>query len=438
LTEHILQSEIESLSHDGRGVARVDGKVFFIEGGLQGELVRFRRGRRKRSFETGRVTEILRRSPHRVSPPCEYFGVCGGCALQHLDPIEQVAVRQQQLMDNLHRIARVSPDAWLEPLTGPTRGYRRKARLGIRFVPKKGGVLIGFRERNTSYITPLESCHVLDPRVSELLTALHLLVENLSCFDRVPQIEVAAGENEVSLVFRHLEEFTEEDLGVLRRFADQYGVQVFLQSGGLDSIYPLSPVTPVPLFYNLPKYDVRIQFETTDFVQVNADLNRALVDLVVDRLDPGPNETVLDLFCGLGNFTLPLARRARAILGVEGEPVLVDRARENARDNQISNAEFSVADLYAEDPEGTWLNRTYDKVLLDPPRTGAMEVIKRIGQLAPNRVVYVSCNPATLARDAEFMVHDLGFRLTAAGVIDMFPHTNHVESIAVFESRNSN
>ncbi|MDA9982928.1 23S rRNA (uracil(1939)-C(5))-methyltransferase RlmD [Gammaproteobacteria bacterium] len=438
MTEHILQSEIESLSHDGRGVARVDGKVFFIEGGLQGELVRFRRGRRKRSFETGRVTEILRRSPHRVSPPCEYFGVCGGCALQHLDPIEQVAVRQQQLMDNLHRIARVSPDAWLEPLTGPTRGYRRKARLGIRFVPKKGGVLIGFRERNTSYITPLESCHVLDPRVSELLTALHLLVENLSCFDRVPQIEVAAGENEVSLVFRHLEEFTEEDLGVLRRFADQYGVQVFLQSGGLDSIYPLSPVTPVPLFYNLPKYDVRIQFETTDFVQVNADLNRALVDLVVDRLDPGPNETVLDLFCGLGNFTLPLARRARAILGVEGEPVLVDRARENARDNQISNAEFSVADLYAEDPEGTWLNRTYDKVLLDPPRTGAMEVIKRIGQLAPNRVVYVSCNPATLARDAEFMVHDLGFRLTAAGVIDMFPHTNHVESIAVFESRNSN
>jgi 23S rRNA (uracil1939-C5)-methyltransferase len=250
----------------------------------------------------------------------------------------------------------------------------------------------------------------------------------------VPQIEVAAGENAVSLVFRHLEEFTEEDLGALRRFADQYGVQVFLQSGGLNSIYPLSPVTPVPLFYNLPKHDVRIQFESTDFVQVNAGLNRALVDLVVDRLDPGPNENVLDLFCGLGNFTLPLARRARTILGVEGEPVLVDRARENARDNQISNAEFSVADLYAEDPEGTWLNRTYDKVLLDPPRTGAMEVIKRMGQLAPNRVVYVSCNPATLARDAGVMVHDLGFRLTAAGVIDMFPHTNHVESIAVFES----
>ena len=273
------------------------------------------------------------------------------------------------------------------------------------------------------------------PRVSDLLPGLKLIVESLSCFDRVPQIEVAAGENAVNLVFRHLEEFTEEDLEALRCFADQYGVQVFLQSGGLDSIYPLSPVTPAPLFYNLPKHDVRIHFESTDFVQVNADLNRALVDLVVDRLDPGPNETVLDLFCGLGNFTLPLARRARSILGVEGEPVLVDSARNNARDNQINNAEFSVADLYAEDPKGAWLNGIYDKVLLDPPRTGAMEVVKRMAQLAPNRVVYVSCNPATLARDAGVMVHDLGFRLTAAGVIDMFPHTNHMESIAVFESR---
>ena len=433
MIEQILQAEIESLSHDGRGVARVDGKVFFIEGGLQGELVRFRRGRRKRSFETGRVTEILRGSPHRASPPCHYFGVCGGCALQHLDPIMQVAAKQRQLMDNFHRIARISPDTWLEPLTGPTRGYRRKARLGIRFVPKKGGVLIGFRERNKSYITPLDYCYVLDSRVSDLLPALKLVVENLSCFDRVPQIEVAVGENAVSLVFRHLEEFTEEDLGALRRFADQHDVQVFLQPGGLDSIYPLSPVTPKPLFYNLPRHDVRIQFESTDFIQVNADLNRALVDLVVDRVDPGPNETVLDLFCGLGNFTLPLARRARAILGVEGEPVLVDRARENGRNNDISNAEFYVADLFAEDPEGAWLDSTYDKILLDPPRSGAMEVIKRMERLDPRRVVYVSCNPATLARDAEFMVHDLEFRLTAAGVIDMFPHTNHVESIAVFD-----
>ena len=429
----LCEAEIESLSHDGRGVARIDGKVFFIEGALAGERVRFMRGRRKRSYETGKVTEILRTSADRVPPPCKYFGVCGGCALQHLAPAAQIESKRQQLEDHLVKNAKVRPAAWLEPLIGPTRGYRRKARLGIRYVPKKGGVLVGFRERNKSYITPLDSCYVLDPGISELLPALSTLLQDLSCYDRVPQIEIAMGEDTISLVFRHLVEFTEKDLGNLRNFAERRGVQVYLQPGGLESILPLSPATPEPLCYELNRHDVRIHFRPEDFIQVNPVLNRALVDLAVDYLAPRPDEHVLDLFCGLGNFTLPLARKSRTILGVEVEPLLVDRACKNARDNNVCNAEFTVENLYADDLQGSWLHRNYDKVLLDPPRTGAINVIKRMDQLRPRRVVYVSCNPATLARDAEIMVHKLGFDLTVAGVVDMFPHTNHVESIAVFD-----
>ena len=287
---------------------------------------------------------------------------------------------------------------WLDSLSGVPGNYRRKARLGIRLVPKKGGILIGFRERGKSYITSLQQCHVLDSAISDLLPDLHDLVGALSCPDRIPQIEVAAGDDVVSLVFRHLVELTGQDFEDLVRFAAEHRVQVYLQPEGLDSIRPLSPVSPVPLHYSLPDHDVRIEFEPTDFVQVNAGLNNMLVELAIHCLDPRGSESILDLFCGLGNFTLPIARRASTVLGVEGDRSLVDRARNNADRNELNNVRFSVTDLYAEAPAGAWSQSKYDKVLLDPPRTGAVEVVKSLDVLAPSRVVYISCNPATLAR----------------------------------------
>ena len=433
MTDQILEAEVDSLSHDGRGVARIEGKVFFIEDALPGELVRFRKGRRKRSYETGRTVEVLRPSPDRVEPPCGYFGTCGGCSLQHYAHKAQIVSKQEQLRANLQKFSRAQPEEWLDSLSGAPGNYRRKARLGIRLVPKKGGILIGFRERGKSYITSLQQCHVLDSTISNLLPDLHDLVGALSCPDRIPQIEVAAGDDVVSLVFRHLVELTGQDIEDLIRFTAEHGVQVYLQPEGLDSIRPLSPVSPVPLHYSLPDHDVRIEFEPTDFVQVNAGLNNMLVELTVHCLDPQGSESILDLFCGLGNFTLPIARRASTVLGVEGDRSLVDRARNNADRNELHNVRFSVADLYAEAPAGAWSQSKYDKVLLDPPRTGAAEVVKSLDILAPSRVVYISCNPATLARDAEYMIHNQGFTLSKAGIIDMFPHTNHVESIAVFD-----
>ena len=433
MKDQILEAEISSLSHDGRGVARVDGKVFFIEDALPGERVRFRRGRRKRSYETGRSIEVLRPCADRVDPPCEYFGTCGGCALQHYSERAQIASKQAQLSENLSKIAKSRPETWLDALIGPVWHYRRKARLGIRLVPKKGGILIGFRERGKSYITSLQHCRVLDRKISDLLPCLHDLVGGLSCPDRIPQIEVAAGENAISLVFRHLVDLSLQDRADMSRFAQRHGVQVYLQPGGLETIHPLSPETPVTLRYSLPDHDVWIGFEPVDFVQVNAGLNSMLVELALTCLELDPTDSVLDLFCGLGNFTLPIARRAARVQGVEGELTLVQRARVNAGDNALENVQFAMADLYSETPGGAWLDQRYDKILLDPPRTGAMEVVKVLNQLDPHRVVYISCNPATLARDAEVMIHKHGFILTKAGVIDMFPHTNHVESIAVFD-----
>lgn len=433
LTHQVLEADIESLSHDGRGVARIDGKVYFIEDALPGELVRFSRGRRRRSYETGKTVELLRRSRDRVEPPCEYFGVCGGCSLQHLAEHAQIGWKQRQLAENLQKIAKTKPVVWLDALAGPVWNYRRKARLGIRFVPKKGGALVGFRERNKSYITSLQRCRVLDHRISDLLPDLHSLVGGLSCRDRIPQIEVAVGQEALSLVFRHLKDFSDADLDELRHFAVDHDAQVYLQPQGLDSIHPLSPTLPEMLSYTLPAYGLRIRFGPTDFVQVNDGINNMLVDLAVSCLDPEPHERVLDLFCGVGNFTLPIARAAESVIGVEGDRGLVDRARGNARENGLDNVEFTVADLYLENPDGDWLRRNYDKVLLDPPRTGAIDLVKHLDRLAPRRVVYISCNPATLARDAEVMVHKLDFTLSKAGVINMFPHTNHVESIAVFD-----
>ncbi len=426
-------ADVASLSHDGRGVARVGGKAVFIEGALPGEEVSFAYLQRRKSYDSARLTEVLRPAPERVAAPrCPYFGVCGGCSLQHLEPAAQLRAKQQVLLDALARIGKVAPETVFAPLTGPVWHYRRKARLGARLVPKKGGVLVGFREKRRSFITPITTCAVLDARIGVLLPALRELVAGLSCPDRVPQIEIAAGEDAVALVFRHLQPLTATDRTQLGAFAARHDVNVQLQAGGPETVAPLDPLGERELRYALPEQGIEIFFAPTDFVQVNAAINRQLVARALELLDVQPGDRVLDLFCGVGNFTLPLARRAAAVTGIEGDAVLVERARENARRNSIGNARFEPVDLYNEDAAGAAM-RPCDKLLLDPPRNGAIEAIKRLPAPGPSSIVYVSCNPATLARDAEVLVHVHGYRLRGAGVADMFPHTTHVESIALFE-----
>lgn len=431
-TGESCSAEVEQLSYDGRGVAHVDGKAVFIDGALPGEHVIFRYGKRQKRYDTGQLLEILSASPARVTPECTYFGTCGGCSLQHLQAEAQLAAKQQVLHDSLARIGKVVPACWLPPLRGPTWGYRRKARLGVRLVPKKGGVLVGFRERRHSFITPLADCKTLDPRLAALLPALTELIEGLSCAERIPQIEAAAGDHDVALVIRHLVALTVSDREQLRRFAERHTLQIHLQAEGPESVAALWPLEPPPLSYRLPQHDVEILFAPTDFVQVNTAANAGIVKLALQLLELRPHESVLDLFCGVGNFTLPLARRAARVLGLEGNAVLVERAQGNAAHNRISNASFRQADLYREGPSIPWGEEHFDKLLLDPPRSGAIEVIKRLPAHRPARIVYVSCYPATLARDSDYLVHALGYRLASVGVADMFPQTSHTEAIALF------
>lgn len=427
-------AEIDSLSHDGRGVAHVGGKAVFIDGGVPGDVVRYEVIRSRRSHDNARVAEVLTPSPDRVANPhCAAFGTCGGCTLQHLTPDAQLRAKQRVLLDSLKHIGKVVPEEILAPLTGPGWGYRRKARLGVRNVPKKGGILVGFREKAKSYIADMLRCEVLIPAVGELLPELRTVVSELSCAERVPQIEVAAGDTAVVLVFRHLVPLTDGDRERLVEFGKTHQLEIRLQPAGPDSVQDLWPSPGTPLSYALPAHHVEILFEPTDFIQVNGPINRAMVDRAVELLAPAADENVLDLFCGLGNFTLPLARYARQVVGVEGEAGLIQRARSNATHNSIRNAEFHVGDLYQEPLDANWLNRRYDKILLDPPRTGAVEIVKRLPELGARRIVYVSCNPGTLARDAQVLVHVYKYRMCAAGIMDMFPHTTHVESIVVFE-----
>ncbi len=427
-------ARIDSLSHEGLGVARVDGKAVFIEGALPGERVRFQVTKRRKSYDLGRTLDIIETSPERVAPRCRYFGICGGCSFQHLRAEAQLPAKEQVLRDNLERIGKVEPETWLAPLTGAHWGYRRKARLGVRVVEKKGGVIVGFREKSRSFITPLASCEVLDPRISTLLPALRELITGLSQPNRIPQIEVAAGDDSVALAFRHLVPLTASDNRQLADFARQYGLQVFRQSGRPDALEPVWPAEARPLVYRLPDFGLELEFAPADFIQVNAELNRKMVGRALQLLDPQPGDSILDLFCGLGNFTLPIARRAGRVVGVEADEALIAKARHNSGHNGIENAEFQLGDLYHEDAPNPWGDERFGKWLLDPPRTGAIEVVKRLpDQGGPQRIVYVSCNPATLARDSEVLVHAKGYRLKAAGAMDMFPHTSHVEAMALFE-----
>ena len=429
---------IDSIAHDGRGVGRgEDGKVVFVDYALPGETVKFVPVMNRKSYLFGSTIEVLKPSEHRVDPKCDVFGQCGGCVLQHLDETVQIKYKQQQLLENFKKIGDVQPEALLPPMIGQHWGYRRRARLGAKFVPKKGGMIVGFRERNSSFIQPTEHCEVLYPEVAALLPDLRATLEQTSCNDRIPQVEISVADNATVMIVRHLETFMQSDLDLLTGFAERNDLQLFLQPGNLKSVHPLYPANPEPLFYEFKEFDIRVEFLPTDFIQVNGSINDQLVSSAIDLLDVQAQDRVLDLFCGVGNFTLPLARRAGHVAGVEGDRALVDRALHNKQLNGLENLDFHFGDLFKEDmtadSHGDWLQQKFDKVLLDPPRSGAMEMVKRMPEFEANKVVYVSCGPATLARDAGIMVNQHGYRMTHAGVIDMFPHTAHVESIAVFE-----
>jgi 23S rRNA (uracil1939-C5)-methyltransferase len=422
---------VAALNHDAEGVVR-DAKTVFVPGALPGERIRFRRLRRHRQHDEGELLEILEPSAERVVPRCAHFGICGGCAMQHLAPEAQLRAKQNELAENLQRIGRVTPDRWLAPLAGPVWQYRRRARLGAKYVTKRGRVLVGFRERQKPYVAALARCEILAPPVDDLIEPLSTLLTGLRAREFIPQIEVAVADNIVVLVFRNLVELDATDRAALASFGAARNLRVYLQPGGMDTIAPLAGERAT-LEYHLLELGLRFEFQPTDFVQVNGAINRALVTQAVDLLEVEPTHRVLDLFCGLGNFTLPLAQRAAEVVGIEGEAGLVARARHNADLNGLGNARFHVANLAEAEGGAVALAGRFDRVLLDPPRAGAIEVLPRLAALGATRMVYVSCHPGTLARDLGVLCHEYGYRLEAAGVIDMFPHTTHVESIAVLE-----
>jgi len=429
-------ARINAVTHDGRGIAAVSGKKVFVSGALAGEEVRFLRRKSRRKFDEAELLEVLEQSADRIEPRCDAFGRCGGCALQHVSEQQQQAIKFQTLKDNLERIGKVTPDAWLPPITGPGWHYRRRARLGVKDVPGKGRVLVGFRERHAPYITDMHRCEVLAEPVGGMIDALSTLIGSLSIRARLPQIEVAVAENAVAFVFRVLDPPTDEDRVLLRQFGEANDVRIYLQPAGLDSVKLLYPDAPVEaLYYSLPEFDVRIEFSPVGFVQVNSDINEKMVGHAIELLALEPDDRVLDLYCGLGNFSLPLARRCREVLGVEGDEMLVEAAAGNAALNDLQNATFRKADLSKVDGSEAWLRGGWDKLLLDPSRSGAAEVMQLMPVIGAQRIVYVSCHPGTLARDAGSLVNEHGYRLEAAGIIDMFPHTAHAESIAVFSKQ---
>ncbi|MEO1767824.1 23S rRNA (uracil(1939)-C(5))-methyltransferase RlmD [Thiobacter aerophilum] len=429
-----MSARIESLDHEGRGVAHVAGKVVFVEGALPGECVEYRTLRRKSTYELGEVTRVLEASFMRVTPRCPYFGVCGGCLLQHMEPYAQVAAKQRILEDNLARIGKVRPESMLPAIHGPSWGYRHRARMSARLVAKKGGVLVGFHERRSSFIADMHGCEILPPRIARLIDPLRALIGGLSVRERAPQVEIALGERVDALVLRILEPLSADDEVRLREFADAHGIQWWLQPKGPDSVFPFYPLEAPHLSYTLPEFGLDMPFSPTEFTQVNPAINRVLVRRAMALLDPQPGERIADLFCGLGNFSLPMARRGATVVGVEGSSALVARARANAAHNGLAaSTHFLAANLFEVTPETLAEWGHFDKMLIDPPRDGAIQVVKALGSDAPARIVYVSCSPATLARDAAVLSHEKGYHLLAAGVVNMFPHTGHVESIALFE-----
>ena len=426
--------KVESLDQEGRGVARRDGKAIFIEGALPGEVVTYSVYRKKPSYEQATLVSVLKESASRVAPRCPHFGVCGGCSLQHFDARAQVAVKQRVLEDSLWHIGRIRPEQMLPAIYGPAWGYRHRARFTVRHVPKKGGALVGFHEKRSSYVADMDSCEVMPQRLSALIRPLRDLVSMLSIRSRLPQIEVALGAEADVLVLRVLEPLLPPDVEALRAFADRHRVRLFLQPGGPETASPMSEEDAADLYYALPEFDLKIRFAPTEFTQVNHAVNAVLVRRALMLLDPQPGERIADMFCGVGNFALAIARSGATVLGIEGNEELVRRATLNAEMNGLSNAaSYIERDLYRMTGDPLAGLGRFDRMLLDPPRDGAVELVKALPDDGPMRLVYVSCNPGTLARDAAVLAQTRGYRLSAAGVVNMFPHTAHVESIAVFD-----
>jgi len=425
---------IESLDHEGRGIAHADGKVIFIEGALTGERVTYSSYRKKNNFEQAQVEQILKQSFMRVQPKCPVFGVCGGCSMQHLDARAQVDVKQRVLEDNLQRIGKVKPEVILPAIYGQPWGYRQRARLSVRHVLKKGKTLVGFREKNGKYVADMQHCEILTPKIASLLPLLGELNEKFTRRDIIPQIEVAVGEHVDVLVLRILDALTPADEALIREFADAHQVQIWTQTKGPETVKPFYPPDAPQLSYSLPEFGITMPFAPTEFTQVNSDMNRLMVGRAMRLLDPQPGERIADFFCGLGNFTLPIARSGAQVTGIEGSDALVKRAIQNAAHNGLSgNTTFRMMNLFEMAESVLAGLGKMDKWLVDPPRDGAIELMKSISdETAPRRIVYVSCSPATLARDAEVLVHVKGYQLKKAGVMNMFPQTSHVESIAVF------
>jgi len=437
LPEEAVEAEITAMSSEGRGIAHVEDRTVFIDQALLGERVLFKYTRLSKKIAEGRAVEILQPSEQRVVPKCRAFEMCGGCSLQHMSSTTQIELKQSMLLDQLEHNG-VTPEQVLDPLLGPEYGYRHKARLGVRYVHKKEKVLVGFRERNSSFITETTRCEVLHPSVGEIIDELASCINQLQAKRNIPQIEVAVGENQTVLVFRHLEELSDDDRTILAGFCTSRSLVCYLQAGKPDDLELLVPVQAETLFYRLPVGDdgssIKIEFQPSDFTQVNPDINKRMVLDAIDYLDLKGTDSVLDLFSGLGNFSLAMAKHCRQVTAVEGSLVMVKKARDNAELNDISNAEFIYADLYSDEAlTENWTKQKYDKILLDPPRSGAAEVLPVLKKMQASKIVYVSCHPATLARDAAVLVNELGYKLKSAGIMNMFPHTGHVESIAVFE-----
>jgi 23S rRNA (uracil1939-C5)-methyltransferase len=439
--------EIKSLDADARGVGHLEnedgtqGKVIFVEDALPGERVSYEVKRKKKNWEAGRMLTLQRASSMRVEPRCEHFGYCGGCSMQHLEPTAQVAIKQRTLEDNLWHLSKVKAENIMRPMYGPTWGYRFRARLSVRHVEKKGTVLVGFHERASSYVADIRFCHILPPHLGGMLMPLRELIGSLSLYNQVPQIEVAVGEETTALVMRIMAPLTAKDEELVKAFADEWGIQWWLQPKGPDSVYPFYPLGK-ELYYTLPEFGVRMPFKPTDFTQVNHQINRALVHKALTLLEVQPNDRVADLFCGLGNFTLPLATQAREVVGIEGSTILSERALENAKANGLSDkTRFYTRNLFEATADDLVALGRFDRMLIDPPRDGAIALATALAELResgkteflPQRIVYVSCSPSTLARDAGVLVHRAGYVMKKAGVVNMFPHTSHVESIGVFE-----
>ncbi len=429
----LFEAQIESLSHEGRGIARIEGKTTFIQGALEGERVQFQYTQRKKDFDEGVCVEVLEASEHRAEPPCEHYALCGGCSMQHLKPEQQIIYKQNVLLDLLKRYANVQPDAVLAPLQDKDIHYRNKARLSVRYVMKKEACLLGFRERlNPRFITDIQGCKVLNAKIDQDILPLRSLLDSFEDRQSIAQIELAAGDTEQALIFRNMNPLSPHDETLLKQFGEKHQYKIFLQPGSEDSVYLFYPEQGEFLSYELPAHQLKYEFHPTDFTQVNAAINRRMIDMAIDMMELSDEDRVLDLFCGLGNFSLALARYAGKVMGVEGSERMVQRANHNARLNGLGNVLFRAENL--EDSEAVLrsFQGSYNKLLIDPPRSGAFEIVKAMDKMMPERIVYVSCNPVTLARDCDILVNQHQYKLKAAGVMDMFPHTAHVESIALF------